>query len=356
MSSSREAEHAADEAAGEVIFSSDGLEPPLVTSPPPLPSSTPDDDDKAVWETTGISAAQAFEVFAGKVYTTHASTTTTTTTTTTPRLRSTLVETPWQRLARLEQEVFELQADLAGGDDGDEAQGHAAVTQAVRALQERLSHTTVTSSAVQERLSQQLAASAVSLTGKDTAEATTTTTTSPASPEIDWDGRLRKLETLIGSTGGGRTERHSLAERLTATEKGLAQMSDKDLEASMKKAKVIRQDLEAASKARNKLLASRDANAESSKAIAALHDQMTQLQGLSGLLPVLVQRLTGLATQHAQATTWSQRLAATEQQAAQLQTATRQLDASLGQLEGSLQTSVQQMEDNMKALDAKLAK
>jgi hypothetical protein len=353
MSSSREAEHAADEAAGEVIFSSDGLEPPLVTSPPPLPSSTPDDDDKAVWETTGISAAQAFEVFAGKVYTTHSSTTTTT-----PRLRSTLVETPWQRLARLEQEVFELQADLAGGDDGDEAQGHAAVTQAVRALQERLSHTTVTSSAVQERLSQQLAASAVSLTGKDTAEATATTTTnsSKASPEIDWDGRLRKLETLIGSTGGGRTERHSLGERLAATEASLAQMSDKDLEASLKKAKVIRQDLEAASKARNKLLASRDANAESSKAIAALHDQMTQLQGLSGLLPVLVQRLTGLATQHAQATTWSQRLAATEQQAAQLQTATRQLDASLGQLEGSLQTSVQQMEDNMKALDAKLAK
>jgi myosin heavy subunit len=336
------AEHAADEAAGEVIFSSDGLEPPILTSPPPLPPpSNQNDDDKAVLETTGISADQAFEVFAGKMYATQPSSSATTT--------SRSLETPWQRLARLEREVQELQADLTAGDDN----AGAAVTQAVRALQERLSHTTITSSAVQERLSQQLADSAVSLTGGGS-PTKTVAAAAQAAPEIDWDGRLRQLEKLIGT--GGLSDSHSLLERLATMEGSIAKMTDKDLEASWKKAKVIRQDLEAASKARNKLLASRDANAESSKSIADLHDQMTQLQGMSRLLPVLVTRLQALATQHAQATTWSQRLAATEQQAVQLQTATTKLDASLVQLEGSLQTSVQQMEDNMKALDAKLAK
>ena len=62
-------EHAADEAAGEEIFTSEGREPPIVTSPPPLKQpETTSEDDKALLETTGLSAEEAFEVFAGKIY------------------------------------------------------------------------------------------------------------------------------------------------------------------------------------------------------------------------------------------------------------------------------------------------
>ena len=355
-------EHAADEAAGEEIFTSDGREPPIVMSPPPVKTTTTpgeSDDGKAVLDTTGLSAEQAFEVFAGKIYPISSATRPASST----GKDASGLETPWQRLARLQQEVQELEKDLAPAVQG--ASTEATVMEAVRELQTRLSSqsNTVSNSVWQERLTQQVADSAASLTritsvGSMEGQSSTAVPPSPAegATAADWEARIRKLEKLVGTGANGVNERsHSLLERLAVLEAAAAKLSEKDLEAAMKKAKVIRQDLEAASKARNKLVSSRDANAESSKSIAALHDQMTQLQGLTKLLPVLTQRLQALAVQHSQATTWTQRLAATEQQASQLQTATLKMDASLKQLEESLKTTAEQMMENMKALDAKLS-
>ena len=350
-------EHAADEAAGEEIFTSDGREPPIVMSPPPLkqPESTVD-DDKALLETTGLSAEEAFEVFAGKIYPIKSGGV---------RPVSSAAETPWQRLARLQREVEELEKDLkptsTAGEAGAAA-GEPSLLQAVRDLKGRLSDPATvaasSSSVWQERLTQQLADSTASLT-RITSVGSMEGSAAPSdsaqmAASADWEARIRKLEKLVG-TGAGLHESHSLLERLTVLERAASKLSEKDLEVAMKKAKVIRQDLEAASKARNKLLSSRDANAESSKSIAALHDQMTQLQGLTPLLPVLTQRLQALANQHSQATTWTQRLGATEQRTSQLQNATAKIDASLKQLEESLKVTAAQMTENMKALDAKLS-
>mmetsp|Transcript_25605 Transcript_25605/g.48490 ORF Transcript_25605/g.48490 Transcript_25605/m.48490 type:complete len:352 (-) Transcript_25605:31-1086(-) len=347
---------AADEAAGEEIFSSDGREPTVVISPPPLKKPSEEEEDgKAFLETTGMSAEEAFEVFAGKIYPIKAASAKTST------RSASGVETPWQRLARLQREAEELEKDLAPAD-GSSTETNS-LLEGVRKLQGRLSQpATVTSSSSsvwQERLTQQVADSTAFLTGiSSVGSMEGGSVPAPSSADVvtnvDWEARIRKLEKLVG-TGVGIYESHSLLERLTVLEHAASKLSEKDLEVAMKKAKVIRQDLEAASKARNKLISSRDANAESSKSIAALHDQMTQLQGLTMLLPALTQRLQALATQHSQATTWTQRLVATEQQAGHLQTATAKIDDSLKQLEESLQATADQMTENMKALDAKLS-
>ena len=357
-------EHAADEAAGEEIFTSEGREPPIVMSPPPIAQQQPaEDDDTALLETTGLAPEKAFEVFAGKIYPIPSNRSA-------ARLvsSSSVPETPWQRLARLQMEAAELEKDLssaASGEPGGGAVGEPSLLQAVRDLQGRLTEPStvaaLSSTALQERLSQQMADSTATLTRntstgsmEGSAAAASESAQLAAAAGIDWEARIRKLEKLVGS-GAGLHESHSLLERLAVLEKAASKLNEKDLEVAMKKAKVIRQDLEAASKARNKLISSRDANAESSKSIAALHDQMTQLQGLTTLLPVLTQRLQALASQHSQATTWTQRLAATEQRSSQLLTATTKIDASLKQLEDSLKVTAEQMTENMKALDAKLS-
>ena len=146
--SAASAEHAADEAAGEEIFTSDGREPPIVTSPPPIPQqSTPTDD--ALLETTGLSAQQAFEVFAGKVYPMRG---------VGAAVKSGAPETPWQRLARLQMEAQELEADLKGAEA---ATTEPTLLQAVRDLQGRLADSTITTTssaaAWHEKLAQLLA-------------------------------------------------------------------------------------------------------------------------------------------------------------------------------------------------------
>jgi hypothetical protein len=88
------------------------------------------------------------------------------------------------------------------------------------------------------------------------------------------------------------------------------------MEQTAKKAKVIRADLEAASKAGNKLTATY--KKEDSKMILQLHQQMTELEGLSGYLPSLANRLQQLVGLHVQASTFLTRLETLECSANQL--------------------------------------
>ena len=339
MSAASPTEPTAEEAAKEEIFSSDGQEPPIVISPPPVNVSETQ-DEKAVLDTSGVAPEDAFEVFAGKLYPIKVAV----------AKPVGVPETPWQRLARLQREVEELEKDVTEHAGPSEA----SLLDVIRGLNTRLSEPSTSSAAssalLQERLTKQVASSMASLAQPTTTDASPPTV--EAATAVPWEVRVRKLEQVVG-TGPGIHESHSLVQRLTALERAASKLSEKDLEAAMKKAKVIRQDLEAASKAKNKLISSRDANAESSKSIAALHDQMTQLQGLTHQLPAMAQRLQALASQHSQTATFSQRLSAAEKQASELQTATAKMDATLKQLEESVQATAALMTENMKSLDAK---
>jgi chromosome segregation ATPase len=126
------------------------------------------------------------------------------------------------------------------------------------------------------------------------------------------------------------------------------------LELTATKAKVIRADLEAASKARNKLTATY--KKEDSKMIQQLHQQMVELEGLSGYLPSLVERLQQLAGLHVQASTFATRLKSMEGDANQLGATVSNLETTLTALQANMVANMQTMEQNMKQLDEKLNK
>ena len=126
------------------------------------------------------------------------------------------------------------------------------------------------------------------------------------------------------------------------------------LEQTTTKAKVIRADLEAASKARTKLTATY--KKEDSKMIQQLHQQMVELEGLSGYLPSLVERLQQLSGLHVQASTFSTRLVELEKSANQLGATVSSLESTFDQLQTNMVENVQTMENNLKQLDDSLKK
>jgi uncharacterized protein (DUF2235 family) len=120
-----------------------------------------------------------------------------------------------------------------------------------------------------------------------------------------------------------------------------------------KKTKVIRHDLEAASKARNKLLAA-SSRSEDSKTIAELYDQMIQLEGVSSHLPILSNRLAALASQHVDAASWATRLQATEAMASTLLSSLTILEQAVAKTEAGQHENAVTMAENLKALDVRL--
>ena len=162
-----------------------------------------------------------------------------------------------------------------------------------------------------------------------------------------------RLETALGtSTNNGNK---SILDRLGKLEN--LPLDDKKLDLVQKRVKVIRQDLEAAAKARSKLMAVSSASAEDSKSIAALYDQLQLLQGISQHLPALSYRLQSLAHQHVDAATRATRFQAVEQvtnnlstQVTSMEVALHTLEATLQQNATSMQQNIQALEDRMKAL------
>jgi chromosome segregation ATPase len=126
------------------------------------------------------------------------------------------------------------------------------------------------------------------------------------------------------------------------------------LEQTATKAKVIRADLEAASKARNKLAATY--KKEDSKMIQELHTQLMELEGMSQYLPALVERLQQLASLHVQAGTFSSRLEALETSANQLSSSVSSVEGTMEQLASNLTQNLKTMESNLQALDERLKK
>lgn len=110
-------------------------------------------------------------------------------------------------------------------------------------------------------------------------------------------------------------------------------------------------DLEAASKARSKLMTSASSSAADNKTITALHDQMMQLQGVSQHLPALVQRLQQLAHIHVQSAHFSSRLSIAERGLQEMSSSVNNLQACLKKVETSMLENITTMQENMKILE-----
>lgn len=353
----------ADEAGGEVVYASDGFSPTPIRRPPSIPSQSVYSNDEmnnynaeTVLDSEEVSPQRAFEVFNGKVYSVQ------TMAKTTPIDRK---ETPLEKLARLQAEVDELEAHLKTTTAGSGQEFDQQLVSLAKTLKSRLTAASTTKILEHDDLTrmvrQQLKLLQQQTPEEKAASAAASETSNggvvyelygnAANPTTMMEARLLKLERLLGSS----TATHkTLVHRLEELESLVKTVDQSALEQTATKAKVIRADLEAASKARNKLTATY--KKEDSKMIHQLHQQMSELEGLSAHLPALVERLQQLAGLHVQASTFSTRLEEMEKSANQLGAAVSQLEGSMGQLQTSLVTNVETMEKNMAALDERLEK
>ncbi len=352
-----------DPATGEVIYGDDGLAPVEITKPPVVvQQAAGDSSSEAVLSSEQMSPQAAFEIFQGKVYSAS-----------TLAKQESEKSSPLERLARLQQEVAELEAELqtTAADSGrafDEQ-----VVQMATDLKNRL--VTASSAQVMEQdeltrmIRQQL--ETVQSKGAEGAKGADAGETglvyelygNATNPTTTLEERLLNLERLLGnpqqqhhaasSSTVSAAHYKSLLHRLEDMEALVATVDSATLEKTSTKAKVIRADLEAASKARNKLTATY--KKEDSKMIQQLYQQMIDLEGLGDYLPSLVERLQQLSTLHQQASTFGTRLSELERGATQVEATVSQMEDGMGTLQTTIAENITAMESNMKKLDQKLA-
>jgi len=380
---------------GEVIYADGGLAPVAVTKPPLVvqQQAAGDSSSEVVLSSEQISPQAAFEIFQGKVYNASIPSSS-------PAFVSSNVQhvgkeynksslPPLERLARLQQEVEELETELqtAAADSGrtfDEQ-----VVQLATDLKNRL--VTASSSHVTEQdeltrmIRQQLQeVQAKKSSGGEQDESSSNDTISSqtgvvyelygnaTNPTTILEERLLNLERLLGNpqqqqhstsssssssqmtTSSSVSAAHykSLLHRLEDMEALVATVDAATLEKTSTKAKVIRADLEAASKARNKLTATY--KKEDSKMIQQLYQEMIDLEGLGSYLPSLVERLQQLSSLHQQASTFGTRLQELERGATQVDASVAQLESGMSMLQGTISENMSAMESNMQKLDEKL--
>ena len=351
----------ADEAGGEVVYSSDGLAPTPITKPPEVSSSgKPEAGDDEV-SSEALSPQEAFEMFQGRLYFSK-----TTQNSTTPSHPLIAKETPVARLARLQQEIAEVEQQLSTTSAGSGQELDEQLVALATTLKTQLT-TLASSNRIMEhddltRLIRQqldtLQASATNAAATQPAAAGLPETGivyelygNAANPTTTLEDRLVRLEKAIGSQSSSTK---TLLQRLEEMESIVKTVDATTLEQTANKAKIIRADLEAASKARNKLTATY--KKEDSKMIQQLHTQLVELQGLSDYLPSLVERLQQLANLHVQAGTFAARLEALETSANQLANSVAQVEGTMDQLATNLTVNLTTMEGNLKVLDERLTK
>lgn len=364
--------HAADEAGGEIVFSSDGLEPIPVVRPPTRirldehdeDRDEDDDDNNKIGVDSDPSTAWESSLF---------------------------LLSPIQRLQRMKEELAVIQramkeeesatSTVANDEDDDNISSSSkeslrtTLQQLEREWQQTIQSYLPTR---QEHLQHTMDGAVQGLLSSDT-----TTTTLPqeanegnegmssSSLMRQWHQRLLHLEAILGSGGGpaivtaGTTvataatnttttssTTSSLLERLGQLEQNFAALNDQQADLWQRRAKTIRQDLEAAAKARNKL---GGGTAQQNETITHLYNQYIQLQGLSDQLPVLVTRLQNLAHLHTHAATVQQRLAATERTLNLLREQVQGNEEACQELQKTLLDNANRMVENMKVLDERIA-
>merc|ERR1712238_74988 len=378
-------EDTSDEAGGEVIYSDVGLTP--VHPKPPTVHQQPagDSSTEAVLNSDQISPQTAFEIFQGEVYSTliPSSTRSATVRATTSRTDD---STPLERLGRLQQEVITLEAELKIATAADTGRAFdEQVVQLATDLKNRLVATSSTHMSEQDELIRLIHEQNQHIQKDNSVLATATTSigaTLPqtglvyelygntTNPTTTTEERLLCLERLLGdpqqnalSTSSSQTMAYSsissistnnksLLHRLEDMETLVATIDSTTLEKTATKAKVIRADLEAASKARNKLTATY--KKEDSKMIQQLYQQMIDLEGLGSYLPSLVERLQQLSHLHRQASTFGTRLQELERGATQMEASVGQLEEGMATLQTTIVQNVAAMENNLQELDNKI--
>jgi len=362
----------ADEAGGEIVYSDDGIAPAIITKPPEIPRRdgvTTDEggnDDNNILTSEDLPPQLAFEIFQGKVY----SSSYPPSSTGSSLIMSNTKESPLTRLARLKQEITEVEAQLSttvagSGQAFDEPLVELATTLKTQLMTLSSTPRVLEHDDLTRLIRQQLdSLSDVPTTSKDGSKGVPSDGTNTgvvyelygnaSNPTTTVEDRLVRLERAVGSQSSTSVGNKTLLQRLEEMESLVKAVDPMALEQTATKAKVIRADLEAASKARNKLVATY--KKEDSKMIQELHTQLMELEGMSGYLPALVERMQQLASLHVQAGTFSSRLEALETSANQLSSSVSSVEGTMEELASNLTENLKTMENNLQALDERLKK
>lgn len=335
--------HDADLAGGgkEVVYSSDGTDLPSMS----FPTKTNHDE---IDESELIPPEQAFQIFANKLYIAN------------PYSKNSMKreivgsdDSPLLRMARLKGELEALEKDFSSNSDFGLLQDQ------IRKMNEQLHSISSLQKQDQNGLTMLIEKSAVALNTSSTTETTLTDNHRQAIDTIGNENasvlevRISRLEKFLGSSG----DQKSLSNRVKSLEILLSKLDDKKIDLLQKRSKVIRQDLEAAAKARNKLSSSSSSglsSSDDSKVIATLYDGLQSLQGMSEHLPILSARLQALAFQHADAATRTTRFKAVEQMTTDLSKQVQSIETAMVSLDKSIKENATIMLENVKALEARM--
>ncbi len=394
------AEHTADEAGGEAVFSSDGLPSLLAPLPPPVINSaatsndTDDDNADAVIEesSTPVDVFESFHAHATAVGWSGLSKKTVDADSTSS------FEDPRRALFRLRAEVDRLEAAFAaegqtqhetsdandqyqlqqlksrlGNMMGGDAGADVTLEKLLRGRQEDLSR--VIAKDVQNfhkgDLSEDMDKLDISAVGDDKNKkkdgkivyelysSSLGQQQHNSSPRaVTLEERLRKLETILGSTATATdATSESLLERLNDAERLTKDMDMKEVDKLAAKAKVVRSDLEAAARARQKLASSSSSsrvNDEDARTLTALHTHLVELEGISTYLPALTVRLTELATLHSNAAEFGERLNVCEEAVNRSEKLLESVETSLNKMEEGWKGNMEVVESNVNRLDEML--
>eukprot|EP00574_Skeletonema_japonicum_P011497 CAMPEP_0201716708 /NCGR_PEP_ID=MMETSP0593-20130828/2628_1 /ASSEMBLY_ACC=CAM_ASM_000672 /TAXON_ID=267983 /ORGANISM="Skeletonema japonicum, Strain CCMP2506" /LENGTH=403 /DNA_ID=CAMNT_0048206577 /DNA_START=21 /DNA_END=1232 /DNA_ORIENTATION=+ len=395
------AEHTADEAGGEAVFSSDGLPSLLAPLPPPVINSAPttsndsgDDNVDAVIEesSTPVDVFESFHAHANAVGWSGLSKTTIDTDSTPS------YEDPRRALFRLREEVDRLEGAFAvegqkhhetsDANDhyqlqqlksrldnmlGDDASADITLDKLLRGRQEDLSRVIAKDVQNFQRgdLSEDMDKLNISAVGDDKNKikdgkivyelysySLGQQQQNPSPRAATLEERLRKLETVLGSTATATdATSKSLLERLNDAERLTKEMDVKEVDKLAAKAKVVRSDLEAAARARQKLASSSSSsrvNDEDARTLTALHTHLVELEGISTYLPALTVRLTELATLHSNAAEFGERLNVCEEAANRSEKMLESVEKSLNKMEEGWKGNMEVVERNVNRLDEML--
>mmetsp|Transcript_59652 Transcript_59652/g.69714 ORF Transcript_59652/g.69714 Transcript_59652/m.69714 type:complete len:399 (-) Transcript_59652:241-1437(-) len=353
-----------------------------------------DGNDYVLDDGDGIDPVTAFEVFSGKIFPTSSDSNRVSNRPNNAPM-STIVETPLQRLTRLQMEISELESDLKSTSLSTEEKDGAAPTseemlKVARNLAFRLDAASQispnridSSGKVQTELTgvvmRELERLQSKVSANDAKPSASATDLAAVTYELYASGdgkiggagssdyntlsieeRLATVEKFVGNSSSVVAAKGTVMERLEQAEGMASKVDTEILEAAAAKAKVIRADLEAANKARSKLTSSMllagHSAGEDAKVISSLHEQMTDIEGVSSQLPAIVQRLQQLSQLHGQAADFSTRLAAVESMARDSERLVASLEETLDHVEKGSLSNLKIIEKNMKTLDEKMKK
>lgn len=360
----------------ETVYVSDGVSSPSFSAPnvPHIHTGFKSNGIENTLDTCPCDPFKAFETFHGKKFT--------------PLSVSPLVdmETPFQKMARLRNEVKQLEHDIESNKRGCTGRdilkkNDEEMEKSIADLSYRLSGCQKNLNIDGEKYLKQL-----DLTNCVRSEETKLSTiynavkndplkNSSCSPKrseynpnkiatenssSDLELRLERIEMFIKETYDEGTQ--PLIKRLNMMEEKIEKLNEKTLNEISMKAKIIRVDLEAASKAKNHLRTV--AKGEDYQIIGQLHEQLLDLDGfvssslssnsLSNTILMIVQRLSDCAKLHESASLFGSELKELERSANDIERLVKSLEKALMVMKSGMNTNMEIIKQNMSLLDERM--